>query len=202
MPASEERTNERRAQILQAAAAVFARMGIDGARMDDIVTESGLSKGTLYWYFDSKQEIIVALVDEVVRGEYVQLQQLIDGEGGVVERLERFFDMHASIMQANPLLGKLGLEFYAIAGKVPKVYDLLRHYYDEYIAALIVLLKQGDERGEFRVDQPREFAINLVALIEGSTLLWVLDIEHVDLTRQFRAAISMLLSASTSAEKA
>ena len=58
MPSKDDLTNERRAQILQAAATVFARSGVNGARMDDIVAESGLSKGSLYWYFDSKQEIV------------------------------------------------------------------------------------------------------------------------------------------------
>ena len=202
MPTNDERTSERRAQILQAAAAVFARQGIDGARMDDIVAESGLSKGTLYWYFDSKQAITVALVDEMVQGEYQLLQQLIDAEGSTAERLARFFDMHASILQSNPLLGKLGLEFYTVAGKVPKVHDLMRHYYDEYLSAMVVLLKQGETRGEFHIEQPRELAINLVSLIEGATLLWALDIEQVDLTRQFRAAISLLFNASLPEDKA
>ncbi|MDL1899078.1 helix-turn-helix transcriptional regulator [Anaerolineae bacterium CFX7] len=44
----------RKAQILDAAAAVFARKGFYQASMDDIVEEAGLSKGALYWYFKSK----------------------------------------------------------------------------------------------------------------------------------------------------
>ncbi|HVX29623.1 MAG TPA: TetR/AcrR family transcriptional regulator [Nitrolancea sp.] len=192
MPAREDRTGERRAQILQAAAAVYARQGIDGARMDDIVVESGLSKGTLYWYFDSKDDITIALVDEMINGEFEQLRQLLDAEGTVIERLERFFDMHAAILQANPLLGKLGIEFYAIAGKIDKVHELVRRYYDEFVAVLLALLKQGEERGELRVERPRELAVNLVALIEGSTLLWVLDIQEIDLSQQFRNAIALL----------
>jgi len=50
----------RRNQILDAATAVFARLGFERARMDDIVEASGLSKGALYWYFNSKEEIITA----------------------------------------------------------------------------------------------------------------------------------------------
>ncbi|HET7081061.1 MAG TPA: helix-turn-helix domain-containing protein, partial [Chloroflexia bacterium] len=50
-------SEERKNQILDAAAAVFSRLGFHEARMDDIVRESGLSKGTLYWYFTSKDAI-------------------------------------------------------------------------------------------------------------------------------------------------
>ena len=45
---------ERKKQILDAAMTVFAQKGFHQARMDDIVEQSGLSKGTIYWYFKSK----------------------------------------------------------------------------------------------------------------------------------------------------
>lgn len=192
MPARGERSSERRGQILQAAAEVYARQGIDGARMDDIVAEAGLSKGTLYWYFDSKDDITIALFNEMISGEFAQLRQLIDAEGSVIERLERFFDMHAAILQSNPMTGKLGIEFYAISGKLDKVHELVRRYYDEFVDVVLALLKQGDERGELRVDRPRELAVNLVALVEGSSLLWALDLKEVNLTQQFRNAIGLL----------
>lgn len=65
----ESRQTARRTQILQGATAVFARLGYHGARMDDIVKESGLSKGTIYWYFTSKEEIAVELVHQLLRAE-------------------------------------------------------------------------------------------------------------------------------------
>ena len=55
-------SDERKNQILQAATNVFSRLGFHKARMDDIVEESGLSKGTLYWYFKSKDDIVSALI--------------------------------------------------------------------------------------------------------------------------------------------
>ena len=196
MPSKDELTSERRAQILQAAAVVFARSGVDGARMDDIVAASGLSKGTLYWYFDSKQEIVVALVDDVVRGEYEQLRALVRSPGSVVERLGTFLDTHASILSSQPLLGKLGIEFYAMSGRVPRIRDLMRRYYDEYIDTLVEILIQGQDRGELKIDRPDEVVVNLVCLIEGLTLLWTLDNDRIDLSRQFHGALASLLQES------
>ena len=49
--------DERRAQIIQAALACFTRKGYNNTTMDDIVAESGLSKGSLYWYFKSKDDL-------------------------------------------------------------------------------------------------------------------------------------------------
>lgn len=49
--------------IVDAAAGVFARLGYDGASMADIVAASGLSKGSVYFHFDSKEALAVAVLD-------------------------------------------------------------------------------------------------------------------------------------------
>jgi TetR/AcrR family fatty acid metabolism transcriptional regulator len=193
MSSRDERTAERRAQILQGAAIVFARNGIDGARMDDIAIESGLSKGTLYWYFDSKQEMVVALVDEVVAAQYQQLTSLLESPWSVVERLGLFVDTVAKSMDEQPILGRLGIEFYAMAVREPRVRDLISRYYDEYIATLSDLLQQGQERGELSVNDSRELALNIACLIEGLALLWAVDPTRVDLGRQVRSALTTLV---------
>jgi len=50
-------SEERKSQILDAAMDTFSEMGFHKARMSDIAETSGLSKGSLYWYFDSKDSI-------------------------------------------------------------------------------------------------------------------------------------------------
>ena len=55
----------RKEQILAAALAVFSRLGLAQARMDDIVAEAGLSKGAIYWYFTGKDEIIAAILESI-----------------------------------------------------------------------------------------------------------------------------------------
>jgi len=56
---------EKRALILRAAKTTFERSGYDGASMSDIATEAGVSKPTLYVYFDSKERLFDALIEEV-----------------------------------------------------------------------------------------------------------------------------------------
>ena len=55
---------ERRAQILRAARAIFIERGYLSARVEDIASRAGLSKGALYFYFASKREIFDELVEE------------------------------------------------------------------------------------------------------------------------------------------
>jgi AcrR family transcriptional regulator len=55
----------KRVQILEAASTVFNRMGYDGASMNDIAAEAGVSKPTLYVYFDNKEALFGALIAEL-----------------------------------------------------------------------------------------------------------------------------------------
>ena len=58
-------SEERREQILDAAATVFARLGVRESRMDDIVAQADLSKGGLYWYFKSKDDLVAAFIERL-----------------------------------------------------------------------------------------------------------------------------------------
>src|SRR5215471_6943740 len=80
-------SKERKNQILDAAEAVFARLGFHEARLDDIVAESRLSKGALYWYFKSKDAIITGLLERVFNHELAGLRALETADGLVSTRL-------------------------------------------------------------------------------------------------------------------
>ncbi len=60
-----DRQEEKRKVIVEAARAVFRRLGYDGASMNDIAQEAGVSKATLYVYFTSKEGLFAALIDDV-----------------------------------------------------------------------------------------------------------------------------------------
>lgn len=62
-PNSPDPTHETRERILEAAVSVFASKGYHDTKVDDIVSESNTSKGSFYFYFPSKQDIFLALVD-------------------------------------------------------------------------------------------------------------------------------------------
>jgi len=66
------RAEARRSSILQAAARVFARSGFDKATTREIALEADVSEGTIYNYFDSKQQVVNALVD-LVQGRFAAL---------------------------------------------------------------------------------------------------------------------------------
>ncbi|MFH1809967.1 MAG: TetR/AcrR family transcriptional regulator [Pseudomonadota bacterium] len=87
---SEEHKQERRLQILEAAVTCFARKGIHPATMDDICEESGLSRGAVYGYFDSKQEIIQGVLNNWEQQTKDMLQQRLEQSGESGDLLDIF----------------------------------------------------------------------------------------------------------------
>lgn len=161
----------RRNQILATAAMVFARHGFNQARMDDIVKESGLSKGAIYWYFKSKDEIIIELVRRFFDRELHEWQALVTSDAPVCERLLHASRLLADELQHNRDLVPLMYEFYALAPRQEAVRQVLQSYIHSYRNILIALLQQGIERGEIRPVDPAEAATALTALYEGLVII-------------------------------
>ena len=151
MPPKPDLTAERRGQILDAAEKVFNRLGFNKARMDDIVVESGLSKGALYWYYKSKDAIILALLDRVFVGEIAQFEKLVDAEGTASERLAQLTRAVVQDMARFKHLMPLIYEFVALAARRKSVRAKLGGYYQRYHRLLSQILQQGLDSGEFVV---------------------------------------------------
>ncbi len=56
----EQLREERRQQIIDAALAVFTQKGFHAANVSDVAAQAGVSQGTIYWYFESKEELLMA----------------------------------------------------------------------------------------------------------------------------------------------
>ncbi len=87
-PSSSPPTQETRERILEAAVSVFASKGYHDTRVDDIVTESATSKGAFYFYFPSKQDIFLALVDTFAGLLEKRLHDRMDAEASGMARLD------------------------------------------------------------------------------------------------------------------
>ena len=101
-----ERTEERRRQILDAAAEVFARRGYQRARTQEIAAVAGVAEGTIYNYFASKRDLLLALMqrmfEESTPGLLAQLEHKDAGRflEGVIRDRYALLDRHRSVLLA------------------------------------------------------------------------------------------------------
>ena len=197
MPAKKEIEETRRRQILDAAEKVFTTRGIDKARMDDIVQESGLSKGALYWYFKSKDAIIRALLDRVFINEMRGAEELIHTQGSSSERLRTFVANAVQEYKRFENMLPLAYEFVALAARSKVIREAIVGYFKRYTAILAEIIQQGIESGEFQPCDPERTAISVIAMYEGMAMLWFIERDLVDWDRMGAAPLETILAGLT-----
>lgn len=88
--------------ILEAAKKVFMQRGYAGARMQEIADEAGINKAMLHYYFRSKEKLFRVIFEETAMDLLPKLGLALEGEGGVLEKLEKIVRIYVSVIQENP----------------------------------------------------------------------------------------------------
>ena len=170
-----------RDRLLEAAARVFAERGFERASVDDIAAEAGLSKGTLYWNFKSKEELFRALMDEhLVR----RMHEIF----GVAESLPSDQDMAprastwlSAVVEDERRFVLLAYEYWARAARDPQLGEVYAQRHVAQRDALAGALNaRAKELGSPPLGLPTEdVATAYIALGHGLALLRSIDAELV-----------------------
>lgn len=166
---------EQRARILEAATRCFAERGFHEATIQDICDTAGLSKGGLYTYFRSKDEILGALIEQSHTEAMHWAVAAAEQGTSALQRLERIAEaMVEQVFEGhgrNAHSPRLMLEVWAEASKDPQLGEMLARSYDRWRTFLAQLFRQGITCGEIRSDiDPEELAAIVVAMFDGLAL--------------------------------
>lgn len=147
---------ERRNEILDVAQRLFTAKGFDNTSTNDILNEIGIARGTLYYHFKSKEEILDAMIDRTTK-------QLVDKAKGIVYQkdvpvFERFTSMILTLNISNSSFGN------EILRQVHKPQNALMHkkiearLLAEVTPLITVLIEDGIKQGICSTDYPQEVA--------------------------------------------
>jgi AcrR family transcriptional regulator len=186
-------SDERKSQIINAAEEIFTQKGFDEARMDDIAEGTGLSKGTLYLYFKSKDDLIIAILDRMFQREFKQFENLNLDEQSAVDTIWKITDLLANDILRMLRLIPIVYQFLALAFRNRYVQTALKQYLNHYLEILIPIIQRGIDSGEFRQVDARETAIAMGAIMEGTLLLWVYDKSLIDPAHHIHSGMKLLL---------
>jgi len=187
-------SSERPRQILEAALKVFARDGLN-APMSHVADEAGVSKGTLYLYFDSKDQLIESLMLAMFDADLLSLQAIVaDTERPVIDRLLDYAHQAAADFAIMQEQIAIAIEIFAMATRDEALQQALRSYYERYWELLTDLFQQGVTRGELRPDvDPGQVARRLTAMWDGEMMALLLYPGGTDMDRRFEHGIRTLL---------
>ncbi|MGA7135469.1 MAG: TetR/AcrR family transcriptional regulator [Mycobacterium sp.] len=131
-PVSQRYRDARRRQIIAAARRCFARAGFHGTSMSAVFAESGLSAGAVYGYFASKDDLVGAIIEEVVSEMEAALDVVTgsDTPPPLHEVLGRVLDVLDGSRDGGEL-ARLAVQVWAEASRNPELAARLSGYYDQ-----------------------------------------------------------------------
>lgn len=150
-PRWERRKDARPQELLAAALDLFVDRGYAATRLEDVAARAGVSKGTLYLYFDNKEELFKAVVRENVLPVLGEAEGIVESHEGSSEELFREIILGWWQRIGSTKLSGIAKLMMAESCNFPE----LAHFYHEEVisrgnAMIVRMLERGIERGEFR----------------------------------------------------
>lgn len=169
-------TLDTRGRILAAAAHVFAQHGYNGATLDDVAAEAGLTKGAVYWHFASKTDLFLALMEDNFAQQAEQLPVAV-GQMRDVESLTRILRASLIACVEQQDWPRLMMEFVAFSrdpAASQRMSDLARRTLDVGAQAAREAQREGRVASDL---DPRAVQLLFTALIRGLLMTWLISPE-------------------------
>lgn len=174
---TEAQKEGRRQEILAAALRCFAGNGFHATTITDIVRASGVSQGTFYLYFETKDDVIAALADDRSQSDAL-INAIAGAEDDPVVGLAVLFELHGRTLGDAQRTDerRVAIQGWAEALRNEAIRDRLVANTARVQHEIARLIERGQRSGRFRADaEPQGVARTLVALFRGLTLLTAWD---------------------------
>ena len=191
--------DERRAQIMEAALACFTRKGYNNTTMDDIAAESGLSKGSLYWYFKGKDDLFAAALMSVFinvgREAVAALEQCTTAS----DKLRAMAQAAIDFSKVAEGFFSLFLEFWASSPRREEAGQMWVSLLTQYKDVVVEIIEEGVRDGEFKPVDAEQLVWAIMAAYDGLAA-YVMFIPDMDLERISQIFIETLLNGLAAAD--
>lgn len=190
----QQRAEETRARILEAAAECFAQQGYEAASVADICERAGVSKGAFYHHFPSKQDLFMALLNDWLEALDGGLRQAQAEAASVPDALRNMAGMVGFVLSSASERLPMFLEFWTQAARDPDVWAATIAPYRRYRAFFAQMVRAGVAEGSLRPADAEAAAQVIVSLAVGTILQGLLDPEGADWNHSLRQGIEMILA--------
>jgi AcrR family transcriptional regulator len=192
-----------RGEILLAAEKVFAAKGFFSTTMSDIAREAEFGTGSLYKYFKSKEDLYFTLIDEKVEEINGPVKAELSQETPAVERIKNVLGWQFEFFERNR-------DFFRIYASERSRFEwtvkdeLGKDLHEKmvvYIHLLAEVMRQGIERGEFRLLNPMDLAHALVGIVNSFVFEWIISRESYPLVSKLDTVLEIFLGGVASTGK-
>jgi len=182
------RTSDARAKILTAAESLIALQGYSALGVAEICKAAGVPKGSFYYFFESKEALALAVIDEHWACQRRSWTSLLESEADPFNRLRNLFEATQADQLAGQqscgtvsgcMFGNLTLE---MSNQTQAIRERLQQIFAEQVDMVAAVIAEAKERGQVTAPDTRAAARSIVAQLEGQVLFAKLynDTQHLD----------------------
>lgn len=173
----------RKSEIIDAAHRLFLTKDYENTTMQDVMNACGIAKGTIYHYFRSKEELLEAVVIDMVDSRLAEMEnQLQKLDGNALEKIKKLVEM-SNMTRAHPQL----LEHLHRPTNAVMHIRILSETLIKLTSVFEILIQQGCKEGLFQTEYPRECAEFILAAIQFLTDVGIYPWTEADLKRRIEA---------------
>ena len=191
---NDTRQIQRKEQIMDAALKVIISKGYDNSRMDDIVDLSSMSKGAIYWYYKSKKEVYLNLVNYWVIKYSTVINHIIEEDDSAADQLKDVFDYFILQYEQDPSAFKALVEFWSLAGRDEDFHKKVDRVYTKFLEFLERIINKGVKSGEFKKLDVRITALSIMVNIEGIIWFTLFDAHGLSAREYINTITNFILS--------
>jgi AcrR family transcriptional regulator len=184
--------------ILAAAERVFSERGFIGVRMSDVAAEAGLATGTLYNYFENKEEVLRSLI--VMRGSTLiqELQETFESERDAIARIERMVTMAFAYIERH----RTGYKMLVDSGPPEvmarfcggEVLEIQARYMSLFESAMAAAVRARRLRNKF---PPKDLALFMAGAMDAMARAWIASDDSTGLADKVGLVIELFLSGAS-----
>jgi len=147
---SKRKNNDKYFNIIRAATKIFAKKGFYQAKISEIASEAGVADGTIYIYFQNKDDILISLFEEQMKEVLDNMVDQISQLEDPVEKLERFALTHLKLIEQNKNMAEI------IQVELRQSSMFMKEYKNEkfaqYLDLIAEIIQEGQKKGVFIKD--------------------------------------------------
>ena len=142
------RNNEKYYRIIDAATKVFAKKGFFQAKVSEIAKEARVADGTIYLYFENKDDILISLFEEQMKLVLDNMSRQIAEEKDAIKKIEKFALSHLKLIEQNKDMAEIIQVELRQSSKFMKEYK--NEKFAQYLNLIEDIIQEGQEKGIFK----------------------------------------------------
>ncbi len=184
--------SERKGQIVDATVECITRLGYHNFSMQDVAKTAGLSKGIIHYYFLSKDELMMAVLEKVASNIEAGMREKMRSAADPMEKISIFIQACFEVVRSAKEYYQVNMDFWTQINQKDEVRTAIANHYKQFRDTACAVLNEGIANGGFKKVNPQTYSSFIIALVDGLSLQWLFDNNVFDYDNMIQEATALI----------